>query len=115
MVNTDKTAIRGPRVAGQYPGWDIGSRAYSRSELSCLGFHRVPIAGIDFVAAGKAGKHAPPVGPSLDSKKSYLPFLGRLCLIMPSSLLLLIHAISFGPSAPDLPPAFMHCCSLPQA
>lgn len=28
-----------------------------------MGFHRVPIAGIDFVGAGKAGNGAPPVGP----------------------------------------------------
>lgn len=36
-------------------------RAYSRSELSCIGFHFPPIAGIDYVAQGKAGKNAPAV------------------------------------------------------
>ncbi|EFN57970.1 hypothetical protein CHLNCDRAFT_142107 [Chlorella variabilis] len=65
MVNVEKLAIRGQRVAGHYPGWDIGSRAYSRSELCCMGFHRVPIAGIDFVGAGKAGNGAPPFATSV--------------------------------------------------
>lgn len=36
-------------------------RAYSRAELACLGFHFPPIAGIDFVQTGKAGRNAPSV------------------------------------------------------
>ena len=36
-------------------------RAYSRSELGCIGFHCSPIAGIDFVGVGKAGKGMPSV------------------------------------------------------
>ncbi|KAL4447309.1 hypothetical protein ABPG77_007342 [Micractinium sp. CCAP 211/92] len=47
------------KIAGHFPGWPVGSRAYSRAELGCLGFHFPPIAGIDFVQAGKAGRGAP--------------------------------------------------------
>ncbi|KAL4443576.1 hypothetical protein ABPG75_011313 [Micractinium tetrahymenae] len=47
------------KVAGHFPGWPVGSRAYSRAELACLGFHFPPVAGIDFLQAGKAGKGAP--------------------------------------------------------
>lgn len=47
------------KIAGHFPGWPVGSRAYSRAELACLGFHFPPIAGIDFVQTGKAGRNAP--------------------------------------------------------
>jgi hypothetical protein len=36
-------------------------RAYSRAEISCMGLHFPPIAGIDYVPAEKAGKGCPPV------------------------------------------------------
>ncbi|KAI7845254.1 hypothetical protein COHA_001296 [Chlorella ohadii] len=51
--------IGGKRVVGYMPGWPVGSRAYCRSELSCINFHRPPVAGIDFVAGDKAGKGVP--------------------------------------------------------
>ena len=43
------------------PFW---SRAYSRAELACIGFHYPPIAGIDFVGRDKGGKGCPPVRPA---------------------------------------------------
>lgn len=50
-----------PSAAGALTRRIAPRRAYSRAELACLGFHFPPIAGIDFVQAGKAGKDAPSV------------------------------------------------------
>lgn len=48
-------------------------RGYCRAELSCIGFHMKPVAGIDWVAKSKLPKGVPPVGAG-----SWIPFIVRV-------------------------------------
>jgi hypothetical protein len=43
------------RTVGHVPGIAINSRFYSRAELSCVGMHGPPVAGIDYLGVECAG------------------------------------------------------------
>ncbi|KAL4858527.1 Histone-lysine N-methyltransferase [Chlorella vulgaris] len=58
-------AVRRQKDVGHFPGWDVGSRGYCRAELSCIGFHMKPVAGIDWVAKSKLPKGVPPFATSV--------------------------------------------------
>lgn len=52
-------AVHQTRRVGHVPGIKVNQRFYARSELSCMGMHAPPVAGIDYLGKDKTGLGIP--------------------------------------------------------
>ncbi|GAB4819795.1 hypothetical protein N2152v2_006841 [Parachlorella kessleri] len=70
-MKSQKHAINQEKLVGFVPGIAVNDGFYSRSELSVVGMHAPPLAGIYYAGAGQGGKGVPPFAVSVVAAGCY--------------------------------------------